>query len=153
MIRASSRYCCPIPFTESNLSLIVLSTNLTKQPISFGCSPCLLAFHSVHTVCIVACKAYRKIKVFVGLSLGLECNTLSTFQSVMKSSCIRPSISFLHICPENRQPKNRWQTDSCSSLHKTQVMLIAMFQCCIISVVCSLSRITTQRRNAYFGVE
>ncbi|WZZ16306.1 hypothetical protein YC2023_109395 [Brassica napus] len=31
VIRASSRYCCPFPFTESNLSLMVLSTNLTSS--------------------------------------------------------------------------------------------------------------------------
>ena len=135
VLNLSSRYFWPFPFTESNMSLIVLSTNLIKQLASCGCSPCLLALRYLQIVCIVACRAYRRIKVFVGVSLGLDMSSLSAFQSVVKSASKRLPISLLHICLEYRQSKNKWQQDSCSSLHRTQVVLIATFQCCILSAV------------------
>ena len=75
--KLSSRYIFPFPLTASSFSRMSLSTHLISNLSSLGCSPCLRAFLSLHTLCTRAWKVYRMMNNSVAVKLDLDWETTS----------------------------------------------------------------------------
>lgn len=133
--------------------LTCLSMKVIRQAACCGLSPCLLAFLSLQTQCMVVWNTYLAMKSFVlgrRLSEMVETRVSQSVEKCDRRSFLVRAVQTLF---ENTHWKNRWFRVSVGQLQRTHDGFAPWFHFCMRSPVDKRSWIANQQKNAYLGVD